>query len=173
MKTYAIIGGVILAGALGVLAFADLPATAPQVEPVPVPPPVNDPVWDGWEKDFDAMLDTDEEYMAAKEAAETYAGDDPDEYSRLESIREARYRELTRIVYERHFGKWTGDDAAFDELIAAVGNSLRACGRAAVYVCGEGKVCWVSYRSGGNCAIACQAGGGPCPAMPPNRTGSR
>ena len=131
-----------------------------QVQPSP-----DDPAWVAWRTDFEATLETDQKYVAARDAAENHVGDDADEYSRLESIRDARYRELARIVHTKYFGEWQGTDEAFDELIAAVMKAnLGACAKAAVEVCGAGRVCWIIYDgTTGSCRVACMDGKGECP----------
>lgn len=163
MKMYAVIGGMVLAGAVGVLSFADLPAAVPLAQGAPA---VDDPAWDAWRADFDALLKADPAYQAAKQDAERYAWDDPEEYDRLDAVRETRYYKLARELYEQHFGKWSSDDVAFEEFIDAV---LRApidnCAKVATTTCGQGQVCWVRVGSE-SCAFACRDAQGNCAPMP-------
>jgi len=146
-----------------VLTFADLPAAAPLAEAVPA---VDDPVWDAWRVDFRARLEADPAYQAGQEARWAYDSEDPNEQARLKAVRDARYYKFARIVYEQHFGKWIGDDGAFEELIGGVDKArIDDCKNAAFVLCGKAHVRWMIVDGPDKCRFACDVGG-VCPASP-------
>ncbi len=124
--------------------------------------------WDAWQTDFKARLAADEKYLAAEKALSGWAGDDDEEYAIFEDARARRYREVALMVYQEHFGEWTGTVDEFDKLMADISiiANIESCGAAAVLGCGKGKVCWVRSSGEGCCTFACYDGKGECPDYP-------
>lgn len=126
----------------------------------------NESAWEAWRVDFAARLDEDQKYIAAEEAVlDVPIGDEYDEaFAEAEAVRDARYREIGRALYEQHFGAWAGDDAEFDDLLAdrVADSPAMRCAKAATYSCGRGRVCSWTLSDGGGCTVTCQDGQGEC-----------
>ena len=121
--------------------------------------------WEAWNAEFWPMLEADRDYAAAMAAWLAYQGDDKEENARLEAVVDKRYRAIALLVYERHFGKWGGNAAEFDELIGIRAKSpLEECARVAIATCGAGGVCSVTVGPN-SCSFTCQDGKGNCPVL--------
>ncbi len=127
-----------------------------------------DAAWDAWRTDFEARLAVDEEYLAAEEALAGWVGEDDEEYAILEDACARRYREVALVVYEGHFGEWTGTMDEFDEAVAEQPSDFaKSCTKDAIDGCGQGKVCWVKADAkNGICGCACAGPKGECPDYP-------
>ncbi len=120
--------------------------------------------WEAWEADLEALLIVDDEYAEAVESLADYLGDDVEEYAILKDARSQRYFEIALIVYEEHFGEWTGTTEDFEARMEEipVNPNIESCSAAAVLGCGKGKVCSMTSSPDGTCSYTCAGKNGVC-----------